>query len=73
MEPYEIYKENKAETKRYDVENVFEHWKDAIYEVDAEKKYTIDNRKKIYRGFAKRCKKDIRRRLGWSLTEIGNF
>lgn len=42
-------------------------------ELDAEKKYTIDNRKKIYRGFAKRCKKDIRRRLGWSLTEIGNF
>ena len=42
-------------------------------EVDAEKKYTIDNRKKIYHGFAKRCKKDIRRRLGWSLTEIGNF
>ncbi len=28
---YEIYKENKAETKKYDVENAVEHWKDAIY------------------------------------------
>ena len=42
-------------------------------ELSTKKEYTIDDRKKIYRGFAKRCKKEIRRRLGWSLTEIGNF
>lgn len=30
-------------------------------EMDVKMKYTIETRKNIYRGFAKRCKKDIRR------------
>lgn len=32
-------------------------------EVNAEKKYMIDTRKKIYRGFAKRFKKEIKKRM----------
>lgn len=41
--------------KHYGVEDI----KDSC----AEKKYTIDTRKKIYRGFAKRCKKVIEKRM----------
>lgn len=30
-------------------------------ELSTKKEYTIDDRKNIYRGFAKRCKKEIKR------------
>lgn len=36
---------------------------EAFKEIDAKKKYTIETRKNIYRGFAKRCKKDIKKRM----------
>ena len=32
-------------------------------EMDVKTKYTIETRKNIYRGFAKRCKKEIKKRM----------
>ncbi len=36
---------------------------EAFKEMDVKMKYTIDDRKNIYRGFAKRCKKEIKKRI----------
>ena len=34
-----------------------------LKEMDVKNKYTIDTRKNIYRRFAKRCKKEIKKRM----------
>lgn len=43
---------------------------DAWKEMDAKKKYTIETRKNIYRGFAKRCKKEIKKRMKKSYYDV---
>lgn len=36
---------------------------EAFKEMDVKMKYTIETRKNIYHGFAKRCKKEIKKRM----------